>query len=609
MSHLDPERSRMKLTDKPIRASVPFSASSSYSLLIVGSVAGVCVTNSSELVEMHALRDVVRVIKKERADQASLLGMLTGVQTRVETFAAELAHQESLPLSLLSMGKPCSLTESQKLAQRQIWLGADVDDIKTGQPQLIRNEVALGFADILLVVWDGVTTDDEVVPLLLSASLAMKPVIWIDTSGVVRVLQRELLTKAQRHILQCPSPPIQSLVSCFSSPISLQNPTKFLQAISDPAFNLDSSDRQRSATGNSRAGTVHKFMMALVQGRLKRAFSAVAASPISAYRGPAWDESEGIVASTPVLDEQFDRADIAASISAGKHRSAAWISSLASTTAVFAAVAGAINLWTSPHGVFWAFLELGLVALVVSVLWRAKNMRWHRTWIGNRFVAEQLRYTRMGLPLLAFTKSLSEPSLCVLPGSNGQPNLAVLSEDLRLVQKTIVRMGLPSASAGSVYIASDSDMLPNLRDYVLAVVRDQVAYHHRVHDEQHKVDHILHQLSLVLFTLTVAAIGGHFLLHADWLLIFTAFFPALAAGIHGLTTTLEISRLADQSKTTSEHLHELSEAIEHVLNTSQSPWKNWQHLRYLTLRSAEIMSDENSQWQKLVTHQKPKLPA
>ena len=599
----------MTFTEKSTRSSVLGVTATPCSLLVTGDVTDLSSTNGGELLVMQSLREVVSVLKNERADQASLLGILTGVRTRVETFAAELAHQECLSLCLLSMGKPGSLTESQKLAQRQIWLGAEIDDIKTGKPQSIRNEVALGYADILLVVWDGVSIDDEVVPLLLSAALAMKPVIWIDVTGVVRVLQRELLTKAQRHILQCPSPPIQSLVSCFSLPIALQNPLLFLQAIADPATFLDSSAHQRDSIGKSRAGTVHKFMMALVQGRFKKALTAVAASPISAYRGPAWDESEGIVASTPVLDEQFDRADVAASISAGKHRSAAWISSLASTTAVFAAVAGAINLWSSLHGAFWALLELGLVALVVSVLWRAKNMQWHRKWIGNRFVAEQLRYTRMGLPLLAVTKSLSEPSLCVLPGTNGQASLAVLSEDLRLVQQTIVRMGLPSASTGSVYIASDSDMLPKLRDYVLAVVRDQVAYHHRVHDEQHKVDHILHQLSLVLFTLTVAAIGGHFLLHADWLLIFTAFFPALAAGIHGLTTTLEISRLADQSKTTAEHLHELSEAIKNVLNADQSPWKNWLQLRYLTLRSAEIMSDENSQWQKLVTHQKPKLPA
>lgn len=599
----------MTFTEKSTPSSVLGSTATPYSLLVTGDVTDLSSTNSGELVVMQSLREVVSVLKNERADQASILEILTGVRTQVETFAAELAHQECLSLCLLSMGKPGSLTESQKIAQRQIWLGAEIDDIKTGQPQSIRNEVALGYADILLIVWDGVTVDDEVVPLLLSAALAMKPVIWIDLTGMVRVLKRELLTKAQRHILQCPSPPIQSLASCFSSPIALKNPTQFLQAIADPVSFLDSSAHQLNETGKSRAGTIHKFMMALVQGRFKKAFSAVAASPISAYRGPAWDESEGIVASTPVLDEQFDRADIAASISAGKHRSAAWVSSLASTTAVFAAVAGAINLWSSPHGVFWALLELGLVALVVSVLWRAKNMHWHRTWIGNRFVAEQLRYTRMGLPLLAVTKSLLEPSLCVLPGANGQASLAVLSEDLRLVQQTIVRMGLPSASKGGVYIASDSEMLPKLRDYVLAVVRDQVAYHHRIHDEQHKVDHILHQLSLVLFTLTVAAIGGHFLLHADWLLIFTAFFPALAAGIHGLTTTLEISRLADQSKTTAEHLHELSEAIKNVLNADQSPWKNWLQLRYLTLRSAEIMSDENSQWQKLVTHQKPKLPA
>lgn len=599
----------MTFTEKYIRSNLLGSESTPQSLLVAGDVTALSSTNGGELVVMKSLREVVSVLKNERADQATSLEVLTGTRSPVETFAAELAAQESLSLCLLSMGKPSSLTESQKLAQRQIWLGAEVDDIKTGLPQSIRNEVALGYADILLVVWDGVTIDDEVVPLLLSAALAMKPVIWIDVTGVVRVLQRELLTKAQRHILQCPSLPIHSLVSCFSSPTALQNPAIFLQAIMDPACILDSSDRQRSATGKSRAGTVHKFMMALVQGRFKKAFSAVAASPISAYRGPAWDESEGIVASTPVLDEQFDHADVAASISAGKHRSGAWISSLASTTAVFAAVAGAINLWSSLHGAFWAILELGLVALVVSVLWRAKNMQWHRKWIGNRFVAEQLRYTRMGLPLLAVTKSLAEPSLCVLPDANGQPRLAVLSEDLRLIQQTIVRMGLPSASTGGVYIASNSDMLPKLRDYVLAVVRDQVAYHHRVHHEQHKVDHILHQLSLILFTLTVAAIGGHFLLHADWLLIFTAFFPALAAGIHGLTTTLEISRLADQSKTTAEHLHELSEAIKNVLNSDQSPWNNWLQLRYLTLRSAEIMSDENSQWQKLVTHQKPKLPA
>jgi hypothetical protein len=32
-------------------------------------------------------------------------------------------------------------------------------------------------------------------------------------------------------------------------------------------------------------------------------------------------------------------------------------------------------------------------------------------------------------------------------------------------------------------------------------------------------------------------------------------------------------------------------------------------LRELTRMAAELMSDENGQWQKLVNHQKPQLPA
>lgn len=598
----------MTLNEKSTQSCVHGSEDTPCVLLVAGDVANLNSNNSGEHAVVQALRDVLTVLKSELSGRTSQLGILTGVQTRLELLAANLAHQECLPLSLFALGKPGILTESQQFAQRQIWLGAEIDDIKTGRPQAIRNEVALGYTDLLLVVWDGVSMDDEVVPLIHLAALAMKPVIWIDEMGGVRVLRRELLTKPQMHILQSQTAPIHRLVSFFSSPMALQDPL-FFQATVSPAFFVNPSVRQGHAFEKSRAGTVHKVMMALVQGRIKKALSTLSATPIAAYRGPAWEESEEIIASTPVLDSQFDHADIAASISAGKHRSAAWVSSLAATTAVFAAVAGAINLWPSPPDVFWALLELGLVALVVLVLWRAKKMQWHDKWVGNRFVAEQLRYTRMGLPLLAVTKSLSEPSLCVVEGANGQATLAVLSEDLRLVQQTIIRMGLPLNPKGSAYIACDSEMLPTLRDYVLTVVRDQVAYHHRNHDEQHKVDHILHQVSLVLFTLTVAAIGAHFLLHAEWLLIFTAFFPALAAGIHGLITTLEISRLADQSRSTAEHLQELSEAIEKVLDSGQSPWKNWLQLRYLTLRSAEIMSDENNQWQKLVTHQKPKLPA
>jgi hypothetical protein len=114
--------------------------SNPYSLLVAGHAGDLSLNSIGEFVVKQALSEVVSLLKKEHTDRPSLIGILTGVRTRVETFAAELAHQEGLSLCLLSMGKPGSLTESQKLAQRQIWLGAEAEDIKTGLPQSIRNE-------------------------------------------------------------------------------------------------------------------------------------------------------------------------------------------------------------------------------------------------------------------------------------------------------------------------------------------------------------------------------------------------------------------------------------------------------------------------------------
>jgi hypothetical protein len=162
---------------------------------------------------------------------------------------------------------------------------------------------------------------------------------------------------------------------------------------------------------------------------------------------------------------------------------------------------------------------------------------------------------------------------------------------------------------GQPYIAASSQNLLQIQKYVLSVIKDQTTYHQRVHHEHHSVEHVLHRLSLVLFTLTAMAIGAHFWLHAEWLLIFTAFFPALAAGIHGLSTSLEIARLSEQSEATADQLEDLYVATESVLEGEATLWQKWTHLRHLTSLASEVMSDENSQWQKLVTHQKPKLPA
>lgn len=540
-----------------------------------------------------------------------LLAGVGGAGT-VQYEAAILAAAQGLALHLLSPGQPSPLTEHQSMAQRQVWLGAQATELASGEPQDICDEIALGFADVLLVAWDAPESGapDRTARIIVAAALAMKPVIWVDWSGAVRVLDRVKLTRAQRHLLQCSHPSFQALLACFCEPLDAAGIQAHLRLISG-ALSVAASDdaAQPTSTGSSRSGMVHNVLMALVQGKPAKALRALAARPITAYRGPAWSASQDLIAPTAVLDAQFDRADVKATVAAGKHRSAVWLSSVASTMAVFAAVAGAIHLWTHEHGLFWAVLELVLVLLVIGLLWRARQQQWHSRWIANRFVAEQLRYARMGLPLLAHNKSLFESASCVMPDAAGVARLQVLSPDLQTLQKTLTRLGLPMPAAGGPFVAATADSLPFLRDYVLAVVHDQIAYHERVRHEQHATEHVLHRLSLLLFCLTGVAVVGHFVLHASWLLIFTAFFPALAAGIHGLSTSLEISRIAEQSKATASDLRQLALAMRMAVGNPGSAWRRWVQLRHLTLLAAELMSDENDQWQKLVTHQKPKLPA
>jgi hypothetical protein len=119
----------------------------------------------------------------------------------------------------------------------------------------------------------------------------------------------------------------------------------------------------------------------------------------------------------------------------------------------------------------------------------------------------------------------------------------------------------------------------------------------------------LHVLSMFLFAATALSVPAHFLLHANWLLLFSAFFQALAAAIHGLSTKLEIARLAAQHEVTAEELGEIVAAVNALDTTAQSGWSVWLRLRDLARVAAAAMSDENDQWRKLIGHQDTELPA
>lgn len=562
----------------------------------------------------YALDALVAHAKKQDAHVRVLAGAASVDTTTygVEALAASEAVRRGLPLQLLAPGLPAPLTDAQCHAERQIWLGATSDEPEYDRAIDLCGEIGLAVSDLVLWIWPGLdlAKDDCQVHVVRAAALAMKPVVWIGEGGNLRVLDMRRLASARRNLIASGEPSAQWISDCFSAPLKEPDLLSWLQKSLVATDSARGPDLSATSSSGSSGARLHTVLLSLVQGKPLRAFRALMAGQIEVYRGPTWPDAENdLIAPTPILDKRFDSSDLEASAAAGKYRSAVWISSAASTMAVFAAVAGAISLWPGRGGPLWAVLEVILVVLIVGLLWRVKQQEWHARWIATRFLAEQLRYSRMGLPLMAFGRSVFEPSIDVMVDKLGQPELAVTSPELRSLQRCLAATGLPGLASGGVIVAASEHAVARQRGYVLGVIDDQIAYHDKVHADQHAAGHVLHTLTVVLFCLTGIAIGGHFFLHADWLLIFTAFFPALAAGVHGLATSLEISRLAEQSGSTASALREIADAIRMTERSADRLWGRWLQLRHLARAAAELMSEESGQWQQLVKHQKPKLPA
>ncbi len=571
--------------------------------------------------------------------------VLTGIAAGSDTLTAEAAATLGLPLELLAPGCPEPLSAAQQRAGNTVWLGAP-DPLADGEEAVaIRDEIALGFADMLVVVWDGEAPHGlggGTVRLAVKAALMMVPTVWVDLTGAVRVLDRSRLTPELLRRLGAPHPEVgwlrdvfggtlegEGLASRLRFDISLyRNPVDVVRRV-PPENGSDDEDGEQATHSwiadkgdtrrlrsylkepitraeTSRAGNLHKLMIGVLNANKKEVKNSFNAAGGEAYWGEVKPDA-GVphpIAETAHLDRHFKSADLKASYAAGRHRDATWLIYGAAAMAVFSAVAGAIHLWPGRHGPFWPLVELAVIGLIVGLFFQAKHAHWHETWIGQRFIAEQLRYLRMCLPALA------TPGLFYVPAWRvSHTRLELESPELWLIQRTLRRQGLPRAVDDTAFIASRPEVITQFQMYVARVVLEQRDYHEgkaKLLETAHKR---LHIFSMFLFAATALSVPAHFLLHANWLLLFSAFFPALAAAIHGLSTKLEIARLAAQHEVTAEELGEIVAAVNALDTTAQSSWSVWLRLRDLARVAAAAMSDENDQWRELIGHQDTELPA
>ncbi|MGB4333984.1 MAG: hypothetical protein WBJ41_03975 [Chromatiaceae bacterium] len=452
------------------------------------------------------------------------------------------------------------MTPSQEGAQRVVWLGARDDQDLAEAPVVIRDNIALTFADMVLVIWDGEVPAGHVggtIRLLLQAALLLKPVVWLDTAGEVRLMDRARLTMATLNLLNTPHPAPGLLRGLFTYSLSAE----------------------------------------AVRATLTQEVASLL---------PETSPADLPVADHPAMGDVMEarkRVSSATANRAGKlHRRFVWLSYGASAFAVFAAVGGAIGLWPGGHNSFWSWVELGLIAGIIAGVSLAKSRDWHGQWIRQRFIAEQLRSAKLALPMLCIPQHFNK-SMWV----NNKGKLELLSNEHLILHRTLIQEGLPHHDGDNTYLPNATGNLSQHLATLKETISHQYQYHTRKHLLTHRQHERLHKLSLGLFVLTFVAVLLHFVIHANWLLICTAFFPALAAAIHGLSAKLEIARISGQSHTTAAELEALGAVIDAV--KVDNSWEGWLKMRELTLAVAHVMSAENGQWQELISHQQAELPA
>jgi hypothetical protein len=389
---------------------------------------------------------------------------------------------------------------------------------------------------------------------------------------------------------------------------------------SAPRRILDTLTRKPHAgsTGEKLARRAHQFFSSLARLQPRQALWALQPAPAgrSAYQRIRPDSHRHPIVE-PGLESFFNWSDAQAQAFSTRHRDDIWMIYYAAAFAVFCAVAGTLKLWPANQSgllMIWAVSEFVLLRFIVAHVLKARYNDWHGHWMSYRLIAEQLRYLRIGYPTLVLPKVFMQPCWSVHE-QQGQRQIQLLSAEIWLLQRILIAEGLPrSRDRQRVYQLTDHTEAA--LEYLQEILQEHRQYFSRSFHNLHR-DHIyLHRLAFGLFAITFVAVTVHFFVSISWILIFTAFFPAWGAAIHGILTHNEVVRMSAMAGSVWSKLTTLEEAadlyagsLSQPVGTASEYWHRTRELRDLVQVLTRVLSDENQHWRTLLQHNHPDLPA
>jgi hypothetical protein len=345
--------------------------------------------------------------------------------------------------------------------------------------------------------------------------------------------------------------------------------------------------------------------------RLRRCFGK-AWGPVAYFAPSGWEKLEPdrtVQASSPILS-CFNTLDRSALYGAYIHRDLVSLEHIGAAFAVFAAVAGHIDLgmtflrdigwaWLSVH--IWGVAELITLVMVAAMVLRARNTELQDRWTACRLGAEQLRIALMSMPLLVLPSALATADKPPPAKDHGRGRNESQYGFLALAQvKRAVRdHGLPRV---------DPAWTPaQAAEWVRLIVGDQIAYHRNNHAKLEQAEFGLRLLTQSIFALAVVAVVAHFWSESRLLILATAALPAFAAAIHGTGTRLGIVHRAALSGDMEGSLTKIDEDLAKAAEATPSE-EAWGTMRRLAFRAAEAMGGENTSWHGLVRRYRDDLP-
>jgi hypothetical protein len=486
-------------------------------------------------------------------------------------------------------------------------------------PAALRKQALLAFSDVALFYWDpNDSSQPDLTSLIRGAILAHMPAIWIAPDRRVLHLDLHRLDETVRTTLLTDEAEGHELARLFV-PFEPKLLAAEVRAVVDPIGAAGGGSADRDAAGG--AADLERYFATRARGRFGRyagridkAFSALLTGGgvwralrrdhTTPWYGVSWQElgfDDPVVIEPEAFRRRFEWSDREANVAAGRHRDATWVLHILSAFAVFAAVAGAIRLFVGATSPFWPLAELAAIAVIVGTVWAGKRFNWHRDWLSHRFVAEQIRYGRMGFPLLV----LPELALRTATQSGPGRRTRLLNAEQWILKRTLVASGPPRTETGAYRPHASSEQL---RPYVCAIIQGQIDYHERTHHRLDTMARRLHLATVLAFVATAGAVIAHLFVHAEWLLLLTAGLPAFAAALYSISTRNELERLAALSEASGRKLRHIKQAIEALEFSARSGARSWLRFRRLTAESTGVMAEVAQQWQQLIQKRSDSLP-